>query len=164
MNFRNVFHLTWPWVFLTLGLAMMFYAAAASPANAQDWPPRRSCEWRGDCWKYRKHKTPSYYAAPRAEWHPHCREDVDAIGSEHYGADKAKASAEANWMQKVRFHFGVKFMDPVNAKNLRYECSRSSTGERASEKLTGTFQQGVLEQCQVIGQPCRAEKEKEPAQ
>ena len=49
-------------------------------------------------------------------------------------------------------------MDPRNAHDLSYECYRSSTGNRLSEKAED-LRGKILEQCRIEGKPCRAEKE-----
>lgn len=82
---------------------------------------------------------------------------VRAVGVERYGTDRAKESADAQWMETVRAEPGSKFMDLRNAKHVSYECWQSSTGNRASEKAAdvgGKF----LEQCEIRAIPCKAPK------
>jgi hypothetical protein len=89
---------------------------------------------------------------------PHCRPTVIATGHEALSRPEAKEQGELAWMEEVRGKWGARYMDPRNARDLSYECYRSSTGNRVSEKvgdLIGKF----LEQCRIEAVPCRAEKE-----
>ena len=156
-----------------IGLFLLWYLM--TPARAQDgWLPRTKCEWKhGKERCARRHRsgmieyhwTGAARRYPevrhyRAEEEPRCKSlVVTAIGEEKYGTDRAKEAAAATWMERVRFLYGVRFMDTRNAKHSSYECSRSSTGNRASEKtadLAGRF----LEQCELRAEPCKAEKER----
>jgi hypothetical protein len=92
------------------------------------------------------------------DYTPICRTMVTAVGEEKYGADRAKEAAAATWMEAVRHNHGTKYMDPKNARHLSYECGRSSTGNRASEKAADTAGR-FLEQCELRATPCRSEKE-----
>lgn len=134
----------------------------------------RVCAWHyldGSChYTYHRRRRAEPYRAPsRVYSYEHrerdrertwgrCRETVRAVGEERYGTDRAKESALANWMETVRREPGARYMDPKNAEAIIYECGRSSTGNRASEKtqdVLGRF----LEQCEVRARPCRADKE-----
>ena len=88
-----------------------------------------------------------------------CRDFVTAVGEERYGRDRAKEAAEAMWMEAVRARYGTKLMDLRSSRGGTWECGRSSTGNRASEKaqdLVGKF----LEQCELRARACRAELER----
>lgn len=156
----------WRWLLLAAaGVTGGIILAQTIPARAQDherWWPRKGCEWRGDCKRYygHRHRAPSrvYSYEHRLPVEARCKEPLTAVGEERYGSERAKEAATSIWMERVRFLHGIRYMDPKNARNLTYECGRSSTGNRASEKtaeVTGRY----LEQCEVRGQPCRAEKE-----
>jgi predicted secreted acid phosphatase len=83
---------------------------------------------------------------------------VTTVGEERYGRDRAKEAAEATWMEAVRARFGTKWMDLRNSRGGTWECGRSSTGNRSSEKaqdMVGKF----LEQCELKARPCRSELE-----
>ena len=141
------------------------------PSSAQDdgkWVRqsiRSSCEWWENCPRYRyryrrhAHRLPAVRVYGYRERENGCGEFVSAVGEERYGRDRAKEAAEAMWMEAVRARYGTKLMDLRNSRGGTWECGRSSTGNRASEKaqdLVGKF----LEQCELKAKPCRAELEK----
>lgn len=135
-------------------------------AQAQDgaWLPRRGCEWRRDCHIRYFHRNPRHqpkvYSYEQRDPGPRCNTYVSATGEERYGAERAKEAATAAWMERVRYLYGVRYMDTRNARHLEFSCGRSSTGNRASEKtaeVAGRF----LEQCELRAQPCKADKEPE---
>lgn len=160
-------------MWFALGLLSGVILMWAVPARAQDgWLPTSRCEWRhGKERCARRHRTGAveYHWTSRQreptrervysyEHRSRCLNDVHATGEERYGSDRAKEAATATWMERVRFLHGTRYMDPKNSRHLSFECGRSSTGNRASEKtaeVTGRY----LEQCEVRAQPCRAESE-----
>ena len=88
-----------------------------------------------------------------------CLTTHKAIGSERYDKEKAKEDARQQWASLVRFHHGVVFMDLSNARDVVFSCSKSATGERASEKAAAVLSGGSgLQQCEVEARPCRAER------
>lgn len=143
-----------------------------------------TCEWTGHgCYRHRyrayderrRYVRQRYYAPERhrevtlhyrtpdrdfRDDRPRCIDrSLSRVGEERYGKDRAKESAEQQWMEEVRARYGSRYMDTRNAQRVIYECSRSSTGNRASEKaqeVLGKF----LEQCIIEAIPCRAEKER----
>jgi hypothetical protein len=90
-----------------------------------------------------------------------CLTKHKAIGTERYDRERAKEDAKQQWASIVRFHHGVVYMDLANARDVVFSCSKSSTGERASEKAVGAITGGnsVLQQCEVEARPCRAERQ-----
>lgn len=155
------------------GLTLMILQDCMRPAKAQDgWLPGSRCEWKhGKERCYRKHHTGlvEYYWSGRQRPVVHYRQveelncphpPVTVVGEEKYGNDRAKEAAAAAWMERVRFRHGVRFMDLRNAKHASYECSRSSTGNRASEK-TAELTNRFLEQCELKAEPCKAERDRE---
>jgi hypothetical protein len=142
------------------------------PANAQDdgqWirkSLRSSCEWWETCrYRYRtvrqyhRHYQLHAYRRDRDDHDTQCKEFVTAVGEERYGRDRAKEAAEQTWMESVRSRHCVKWIDLRNSRGGTWECGRSSTGNRASEKaqeVVGKF----LEQCELKARPCRAERER----
>jgi hypothetical protein len=146
------------------------------PASAQDndgrWVRqsiRSSCDWWENCpqyrWRYVRRYQPRHieirnvYREREDRSSPDCRDFVVAVGEERYGRDRAKESAEQAWMEQVRNKCGVRFMDLRNAVRGTWECGRSSTGNRQSEKsadLVGKY----LEQCTLRAVPKRAELER----
>jgi len=150
------------------------------PAKAQDSLSRAeirnqliaSCRFWETCGQYDRHR-PSYrhyelrqrmpevrvYGYRDERYDPQCRDFVTTVGEERYGRDRAKEAAEQQWMELVRARFGTKWMDLRNSRGGTWECGRSSTGNRASEKaqeVIGKF----LEQCELKARPCRAELER----
>ncbi len=154
-------------------LAACIYLLFTRSAKAQDgWLPASRCEWKhGKERCSRRHHTGlvEYYWTDRRRPVVHYRQPEDprchfqsisATGEERYGLERAKEAAAAQWMERVRFLYGVRYMDPRNARHASYECGRSSTGNRASEKtadLAGRF----LEQCELKAEPCKAEKDRD---
>lgn len=130
-----------------------------------------SCKFWGTCGQYfrpkaqpyrqyelRAERVYGYHRDDRGRYAPDCRDIVVGVGEERYGRDRAKESAEQTWMEIVRSKCGARFMDLRNADRGTWECGRSSTGNRASEKaqeLVGKF----LEQCTLRAVPRRAELE-----
>jgi hypothetical protein len=146
------------------------------PASAQDdgqWirkSLRSSCEWWETC-RYRYRTVRQYhrhyqlhavrvhgYHRDERRYSPECRDLVIAVGEERYGRDRAKESAEQAWMENVRSKCGARFMDLRNADRGTWECGRSSTGNRASEKTAESVGK-FLEQCTLRAIPRRAELE-----
>lgn len=126
---------------------------------------RSSCSWWENCrYQYRYYRKPRHIEIrnvyrEREDHGTQCKEFVTAVGEERYGRDRAKESAEQQWMESVRARFGTKWMDLRNSRGGTWECGRSSTGNRASEKaqeVIGKF----LEQCELKSRPCRAELER----
>lgn len=158
------------------------------PAKAQDSLSRAeirqqlvsSCKFWENCGQYFRQRTytPRHYELHRfrppevrydrrdgppiyhdERFAPECRELVITVGEERYGRDRAKEAAEQAWMEETRSRFGARYMDLRNSHGGTWECGRSSTGNRASEKaqdLVGKF----LEQCTLRAKPCRAELER----
>lgn len=137
------------------------------PAKAEGYTIRRCAwlNWDGTChytYHRRRYRTPSraerVYSYEQRIHDSRCRTEVKAVGEERYGTDRAKDAALAAWMEAVRREPGARYMDPKNAERLTYECGRSSTGNRASEKASDTVGR-FLEQCEVRARPCRAERD-----
>jgi hypothetical protein len=148
-------------------------AVLSIPVFAQDTDERwvrqafrSSCAWWENCrYQYRYYRKPRHieirnvYRERDYSYDVQCKEFVTSVGEERYGRDRAKEAAEAMWMESVRAKHGTKFMDLRNSRGGTWECGRSSTGNRASEKaqdMVGKF----LEQCELRSRPCRAELER----
>ena len=180
-----MFYLTREARWLLLGTSVVL-AGCAIGAKAEDQDTRwvrkslwTSCEWWETCrvkrsyrWIHRHHahrthrdfRTITLHSSRndrynyRSDGLPACHSPVIRVGEERYGRDRAKESAEQQWMEEVRNRYGVRYMDTRNARRATYECGRSSTGNRASEK-TNEVVGRYLEQCTLEAQPCRGEKE-----
>jgi len=163
-------------LYFTCGFIAGALLAWDVPAKAETYTVRRCAwlNWDGSChYTYHRRRVyrPAYRAPSRVysyerriyddrihESTARCRESVKATGEERYGTDRAKDAALASWMEAVRREPGARYMDPKNAQNLTYECGRSSTGNRASEKASDTVGR-FLEQCEVQARPCRADRD-----
>jgi len=100
-----------------------------------------------------------YYDYDRREGYSgHCRPEVIATGHEAHSREEAKTQGLQAWMEEVRGRWGARYMDFRNARDLSYECYRSSTGNRESERVVSGIA-GFLEQCRIEAIPCRAKKE-----
>ena len=138
---------------------------------------RSSCEYHGSCYRYRYNTWEDQweryrvYRRPAPQVRAYIQREYDtrddrgrclakhkAIGNERYDREKAREDARQAWASLVRFHWGVKYMDLQYAKDIVFTCSKSSTGERASEKVAGALTGGALQQCEIEAQPCRAER------
>jgi hypothetical protein len=146
------------------------------------------CDWGGGCrWEYRYGwvRVPSYSHYWRAPVYTHptrvygytgyynegqdkgqrCAmlpngqpHRISAVGIEAFDKEKAKEQAVAAWAEIVRAKIGGRWMDVANAEASVFECWRSATGNRASEKMAD-FGGRELHQCSVDANPCRAKLE-----
>ena len=90
---------------------------------------------------------------------PRCvQQRVTAIGVESYDKDKAREAAQSSYAEIVRARYGGKWMDLANAEAVTFECWKSASGNRASEKAAD-FGGRELQQCEVQAIPCRAKRE-----
>lgn len=87
-------------------------------------------------------------------------------GEEYNTVNGAKIDAVRRWQAAVRADYGERFMDIATARNITYDCHRSSTNEswqgkaaalvgRAIEKLTGDEEDAYKKRCVVVAIPCR---------
>lgn len=83
---------------------------------------------------------------------------ISAIGIEAFDKEKAREQAIAAWAEIVRAKIGGRWMDVANAEASVFECWRSATGNRASEKMAD-FGGRELHQCGLDATPCRAKLE-----
>ena len=82
-----------------------------------------------------------------AKRHGDCKEALSDRGSQRPTESGAKGTAEKSWTQSVRFKYGELYADLANARDVKYECSKSSIG-------------GALKRCEITARPCRAGPEK----
>ena len=87
-------------------------------------------------------------------------------GEERNTINGAKIDAVRRWQASVRADFGERFMDISSAKNIVYDCHRSSANEsfagkaaefigRQIEKFTGDEEDAYKKRCVVVATPCR---------
>ena len=145
---------------IRLLLARMLLAAGCWPASAQDGDPRwawktirqqeRHCDAWGLRWRTHTVRIPKRRYAEDSGDGPRCRDMRRAVGDQHLTLDGAKKAANDAWAATVRFHLGEKFIDLGNARQVSYECSRSSIKEGGVTTLGQTFTR-----CEIEARPCR---------
>ena len=150
-------------LYFTCGFIAGALLAWDVPAKAETYTVRRCAwlNWDGSChytYHRRRYRPPTRVYSYERRVDPRCRETIRAVGEERYGTERAKEAALASWMEAVRREPGARYMDPKNATHLTYECGRTSTGNRASEKAQDTVGR-FLEQCEVRAKPCRADRD-----
>ena len=87
--------------------------------------------------------------APLAAGEPDkaCKAPIKVVGDQRPTLEGAREQADKAWMQEVRFRFGERFMETVNARDRRYACSRSSIAEIVGQ---------TMQRCEIIALPCPA--------
>jgi len=170
--------------YLRVALRLVILAVVLTPMNlhAQDSLSRAeirqqlvsSCNFWDTCGMYAKPRPRRYEELRRyeierryeprvygyrEEYEAHdCKPMITATGDEKYGKDRAKEDAEGRWMESVKGKWGPKYMELRYSIDGTWDCGRSSTGNRASEKAAETLGK-FLEQCELKARPCRAELE-----
>lgn len=168
-------------------LILLAALGAIAPASAQEndyrWIKKATgrvwtCDgWTGFCrWEYRYGyvRVPHYYGyrpayGPQVYGYVHREDDarsgprclnvtMSAVGPEAYNLEKAKEAADSMLMEAIRARHGSRLMDLRHSEALTYECWRSATGNRASEKLAD-YGGAELHQCSVSARPCRSKTE-----
>lgn len=90
---------------------------------------------------------------------PRCLDRLmSTVGPEAYNVDKAKEAADSMLMEAIRAKHGSRMMDLRHAEARVYECWRSATGNRQSEKMAD-LGGSELHQCSVTARPCRARQD-----
>lgn len=144
---------------IALALLMPF------PASAQfgEWPSRAfgEYEYERPSRRYRPEHTRQRHIreVQRRDWDG-CLELQRDIGDEQPREGEAKYAASHRWAARVRFHYGEKFTDLNNARDVRYTCIRSSVYERPDsdddDEGKGRTSLRPLYRCEVAARPCRA--------
>ena len=154
-------------VALLIGLTVM---AWSQPAGATCYletdpgcgPPRtRRPHYRKRSRETRKVIVIKRIAPPPPVHDDRCLKPMSAIGTEHEDLDKAKEAAARNWMARVRYEHGTRWMDIGRAEGVRYSCTRSTTGGRFTDKVAEA-RGVVLQECVVWAIPCRAPVDRQP--
>lgn len=113
------------------------------------------------------HHRPDIYSSTYVDHGPLCLQAaVRERGEEYNTINGAKVDAVRRWQASVRADYGERFMDIATARNITYDCHRSSTNEswqgkavamvgRALEKLTGDEEDAYKKRCVVVAIPCR---------
>ena len=79
-----------------------------------------------------------------------CLEPVRGVGTKWIGQEGALNAARKDWMERVRYDHGERFLDMTNDRDEVSRCSRVSIGE-----LVGK----VLYRCEIWARPCQAHME-----
>lgn len=77
----------------------------------------------------------------------HCKDKVRGLGTQWIGTKGALDAAKKDFMERVRYDFGEKFVDLANARDFESRCSRVSIGEVAGQ---------VTYRCEITARPCKA--------
>jgi hypothetical protein len=84
-----------------------------------------------------------------------CLPSMEGIGTQWATEDGALDRAEKDWMERVRYKYGERYMDISNSagydRDRDRECGRSSIGEVAGQ---------TLHRCSIWARPCRSLKDK----
>lgn len=146
-----------------VGLVLVATVIVASAQNAPAFPSYRPAyvwdihEWRDHSrhrravierrrevrgWHSHGH---GYY--PRQEYDRRCEPPLTVIGEQHVTLGGAQDEAKKMFAATARWRFGERVMDFGNARDAKFECSRSSVGSVAGQ---------VFHRCEVRARPCRA--------
>ena len=80
----------------------------------------------------------------------HCLEPIRGVGTEWIGQEGALKGARKDWMERVRYDHGERFIDMTNDRDEVSRCSRVSIGEVAGQ---------VMYRCEIVARPCQANME-----
>ena len=75
-----------------------------------------------------------------------CQEPVRGVGTEWIGQEGALKAARKDWMERVRYDHGERFIDMTNDREEVSRCSRVSIGEVAGQ---------VMYRCEIVARPCQ---------
>ena len=75
-----------------------------------------------------------------------CQEPVRGAGTEWIGQDGALKAARKDWMERVRYDHGERFIDMTNDREEVSRCSRVSIGEVAGQ---------VMCRCEIAARPMK---------
>ena len=76
--------------------------------------------------------------------HRDCKEPLVDRGSQWVTEKGAEGAAQKSWTQSVRFKWGEEYADISNARDIKYECTKSSIG-------------GLFKRCEISAIPCKPE-------
>lgn len=156
-----------------LGVAMIVVAALmfARSAHAAEWPqsewrkaPKVERKYSRPKRTYRKRRKPRVKAWVRKNRHLNafddknsgCKPEIKVTGTQFLSENGAKERAQKAWEGMVQFRHGELYADLRFARDIRYQCVRSSVeniANRASEALGVNTQ---LKRCLIWATPCIA--------
>ncbi len=108
-------------------------------------------------YRHRGRDAEIYYGnSERGGYRPSCAQtQLSVVGDASITEDGAKAQAEQSWTREVRWRYGAAYGDLSNARNLNWECGRSSV-----RNIPGTTRP-LQFTCDISAVPCRAQKQRE---
>src|SRR5690242_1983598 len=80
----------------------------------------------------------------------HCLEPIRGVGTEWIGQEGALEAARKDWMERVRYDHGERFIDMTNGRDEVSSCSRVSIGEVLGK---------VMYRCEIFARPCQVHME-----
>lgn len=98
----------------------------------------------------RGYRTPAYDMDRDREYDLCGPGPVRGLGTQWIGKEGALGAAKKDWMERVRFDLGEKYLDLDNAKDFLATCSRVSIGEIAGQ---------VMYRCEMRARPCKGSLE-----
>lgn len=138
-------------------IAISLVLLIAPPALAQ-YAPAFPSERR---WQSDRHYTHEWVVNRRERvrgWHSHgggyypseerCKAPLAIVGDQYASESGAQEEARKAWMQTARWQAGERYMSVDNARDVSFECGRSSVGSVAGQ---------VFYRCRITARPCRAE-------
>jgi hypothetical protein len=141
-------------------LAFLILVASAIVASAEHVPNyqgyRPAYIWNVHQWRevnrrrrYRSEPLPTYRERRETDG-GRCKAAVAVVGDQYASESGAKQEADKNWMGAVRWLHGERFLDRANARDVTYECGRSSVGSVVGQ---------VFHRCRITARPCSPERQ-----
>lgn len=78
---------------------------------------------------------------------PRCQPAFRTVGDQALSVAGAKEAAEKAFSQQARFSWGERFADVSHARDVSFECVRSSIGSVAGQ---------IFQRCEMRARPCMA--------
>lgn len=78
----------------------------------------------------------------RCKWH------LSVVGDQYASESGAQGEADKAWMQTARWLHGERYMSREAARDIKYECGRSSVGSLVGQ---------VFYRCRITARPCSPE-------
>lgn len=149
-------------IVLIAGAIIALLTAACQRVHAEDY----------HCWSldgcprhYRAHRAPvRYYRVPdryerdrdrdRERNDPRlsadCKAPVRGLGTQWIGTEGALEAAKKDWMERVRYDLGERFVDMSHSSDFESRCGRVSIGEVVGQ---------VTYRCEIVARPCTTDFE-----
>lgn len=153
-------------------LATLILLVGMAIAHAQNAPTYRSrynpTGYWGDDDQWHRYPARRYRIERRREvrgWHSYdrgyypshdhdegrCKGFLAVVGDQYASEQGAQQESDKAWMQTARWMHGERFMSRDHAREVSYECGRSSVGSVVGQ---------VFYRCRLKARPCRPEETK----